>query len=214
MHIFISYSREDIDLAESLAIRLRDMKQNVFFDRSDISATESFDSIIRTEIEKADFLIFVASAESLEYGAYALAELNMFKKRFKTPRGRVLTILERGQALDGIPSYLRASSIPDIRGDKVAETTAIILDCLKRLRIKKYHRILVIGVVCISFLIVAALIVNVYIFNDKPLTRDDRLKLYDACIVNGGHDQYTSNCCDHLTASDAASIRVCAFRRG
>ena len=37
----------------------------------------------------------------------------------------------------------------------------------------------------------------VFYFTQNP--KDRRLKLYDACIVQGGSDKYTNNCCKHLS---------------
>ena len=69
MKVFISYAKEDIDLAESVAIRLQQAGQSVFFDRSDIPTSSSFDAIVREQIARADFLVFLASPDSLAQGA-------------------------------------------------------------------------------------------------------------------------------------------------
>ncbi len=39
-----------------------------------------------------------------------------------------------------------------------------------------------------------------------------RAAMYAACERNGGHDEYTSQCCDHLTQQLADRLRVCPPR--
>jgi len=155
MKVFISYAKQDVELAESVAIRLQQAGQSVFFDRSDIPTGSSFDAIIRQQIARADFLIFLASPDSLARGAYALTELTFFKARFRTPDDRVLTVLLRNQPLNELPPYLRSVSIPNIEGDLLAEVTAKTLNCLRRIRTRYYRRVM--ALFCIGLVLVLAI---------------------------------------------------------
>jgi hypothetical protein len=47
------------------------------------------------------------------------------------------------------------------------------------------------------------------IVKDPIAGRLKRVELYMNCNRNGGYDQYTKNCCDHLMAQDAVELKVC-----
>jgi hypothetical protein len=134
MKVFISYAKADVAIAKAIAIRLKQERQRVFFDRSDIPTGSTFDSHIREQIARTDFLIFLASPDSLAPGAYALTELSWFEERFSIPDGRVLTVLLRNQQLRDLPPYLRSVSIPSFEGDLFAEVTGRTLQCLRLIR--------------------------------------------------------------------------------
>lgn len=134
MHVFVSYSNQDADLAESVAIRLHDAGHEVFFDRSEIGAGEAFDAVIRDALARTDFLIFIASPEALADDSYSLSELSQFKRRFRSPQGRLLTVPIRGTNVNNLPAYLRAVSIQEVKGDAPTEITTTTIECLGRLR--------------------------------------------------------------------------------
>ena len=78
----------------------------------------------------------------------------LFKARFRTPDGRVLTVPLRNQPLNELPAYLRSVSIPDIEGDLAAEVTARTLNCLRRIRLRRYRRSL--PLICIGLVLAIA----------------------------------------------------------
>jgi hypothetical protein len=129
VRVFVSYAAEQRDLAERLAMGLRNDGHSVFFDRESLPPGESFDDRIRAAIHGSRLFVFLVSEASLQRGAYAESELNMAQQRWPNPSGNVLPILTGDVAIDRLPPYLRAVSVLETKGDLVAEA----LDAVARL---------------------------------------------------------------------------------
>ena len=65
MQIFLSYASEQKAIAEPIAFSLRKRGHQVFLDRDDLPAGQSFDDQIAAAIAASDFFIFLASPESV-----------------------------------------------------------------------------------------------------------------------------------------------------
>ena len=127
MRIFISYSSKYQNICDRLQLALEaDGRHQVFVDRLELTPGKPFDEALRQGIEKCDLLIFLVSPESVAQGSYALAELDIAKKRWRHPGGHVLPVKVAQTALDTIPAYLRAITILEPQGDLVAETVAAV----------------------------------------------------------------------------------------
>jgi tetratricopeptide (TPR) repeat protein len=127
MRIFISYSSRYQNVCDRLQLALEaDGRHKVFVDRSELIAGKPFDEALRKGIEECDLLIFLVSPESVAQGSYALAELDIAKKRWRHPGGHVLPVKVGQTALEAIPAYLRAVTILEPQGDVVAETVAAV----------------------------------------------------------------------------------------
>lgn len=121
MRVFISYASEQRDVAERLALGLRNEGDRVFFDRDDLSAGGSFDDRIRRAVGRSHLFVFLVSKASLREGAYTLTELSLAQKRWPRPAGRVLPILVDDLPIASLPPYLRSVSVLQSRGDLVAD---------------------------------------------------------------------------------------------
>ncbi len=95
MRIFLSCSSKDRALAEPIYFTLRADRHKVFFDRSDLPPGQEFHAHIRQAIEAADLFIFLVSPDSISEGSYTLAGLEIARKTWDTPGGRVLPVLVR-----------------------------------------------------------------------------------------------------------------------
>ena len=127
MRIFISYSSRYQGVCDRLQLALEaDGRHEVFVDRSELTAGKPFDETLRNGIENCDLLIFLISPESVAQGSYALAELNIAKKRWRHPGGRVLPVKVAPTPIADVPPYLRAVTILEPQGDVVAETVAAV----------------------------------------------------------------------------------------
>ncbi len=170
MHVFISYAHHDVELAEAVAIRLRHEGHSVFFDRANIPSGDTFDRTIRKAIKDSDFMLFLASPESLSDGAYALTELDLFKTMYPSSANRVLTVRLRGIANDSIPVYLRSVSVADIDGDLAAGITAKALDCLQRLSSFRRKRTSLATLLTVAVMIVLLLAFGIWrvVFPPQP----------------------------------------------
>lgn len=105
---------------------LRGADHQVFFDRTDLPAGETYDVRILDAIEASDLFVFLISPESLEVGAYALTELGFARRKWRNPNRKVLPVLIRPVPLDSVPLYLRAVTVLQPRGDLPAEVTAAV----------------------------------------------------------------------------------------
>jgi TIR domain len=126
MKIFLSYSEPDKDIAESIAFSLRSRSHEVFLDRDDLPAGQSYDEQIEKAVQLSDIFIFLISPDSVTEGRYALTELKFARRKWKHPAGRVLPVMVRETPLDKIPAYLRAVTILRVSGNAAAETSAAV----------------------------------------------------------------------------------------
>ena len=130
MRVFVSYARENRDVAEQLAAGLESAGYDIFLDRDDLTAGASFDDRIRSAVSRTHIFVFLASPESLATGGYALTELDLARRRWPRPSGRVLPVLLSGVDVQSLPPYLRSVTVLESRGN----LTADVLAALSRLR--------------------------------------------------------------------------------
>jgi len=129
MRVFISYTSEQRQLAERLTLGLRNEGHAVFFDKETLPAGASFDDRIRAALRRSHIFLFLVSHASLQEGAYAQTELNLARRRWPNPAGKVLPVLTEQIAVEELPPYLRAVSVLAPQGDLVAD----VLDAIERL---------------------------------------------------------------------------------
>ncbi len=126
MDIFISYSSKYRELCERLQLALDAEGHHCFVDRTELEPGHPFDAELREAIADCDVFIFLVSPESVATGSYALAELNLAQQRWRHPRGRVLPVVVAPTPMASIPSYLKAVTLLQPRGEVVAETLAAV----------------------------------------------------------------------------------------
>jgi hypothetical protein len=147
MKIFISYAREDFEIADGLSAVLRAEGHRVFFDtdrRSGIPHGELFDKKIRQEIGDCRLFIFLVSPFSIEAG-YARAELNIATERFagySSFKCRILPV--EIKEIDRLPQNLRLN-ILKIDGDAIPEIANRVAIC-QRGRRRRYLQAVVLGI--------------------------------------------------------------------
>ena len=124
MRLFMSYAGEHRATADAIALRLREAGHDVFFDKDDLPAGESFDDRIRAALKDADGLVFLVSPESVEPGAYTLTELEFARERWRNPSRRVLPVMVVPTPYEKIPEYLKAVTVLEPSGNVVAEAAA------------------------------------------------------------------------------------------
>ena len=80
MKLFLSYPSGQRELAERLTLALEAEGHEVFIDRSELKAGESFHQRLRESIFAADAMVFLVTPDSVRPGSYALAELNIARQ--------------------------------------------------------------------------------------------------------------------------------------
>jgi hypothetical protein len=127
VRVFVSYANEQRDVADRLAVGLRQAGAEAFFDRDALPAGAGYDARLREEIARADVLVFLLSPQSLERGTYALTELGLARERWPDPSGHVLPVAVATLPDErAIPPYLAAVGILRPEGNVVAEVLAAI----------------------------------------------------------------------------------------
>jgi len=125
MKLFVSYTSEDRNKAEQIALALGSMHR-VFFDRDALPPGGDFNARIRAAIMDVDGMIFLISPESVQPGSYTLTELELAKDRWGHPLGRILPVMVRATDFHAIPNFLKAVTILETKGNLAAEVVAAI----------------------------------------------------------------------------------------
>lgn len=139
MRIFISYAREQSDIADRIAVGLKQEGYDVFFDRDDLPPGEGYDREIRRRIRGAQLFICLVSPDSLDPKSYAVTELDIARRRWPDPSGSVLPVLVAEAPWDRVPGYLSSVTVLKHRGNLTADVLARV-EVLAR---KRQRRILI-----------------------------------------------------------------------
>jgi len=126
MKLFISYPSAQRDLAARLALALEAEGHDVFHDRSDLNAGESFHQRLREAVAAADAFVFLITPEAVAPGSYTLAELDFAREHWRRPSGHVLPVMVVPTPISSLPPYLSAVTILQPSGELVAETVATV----------------------------------------------------------------------------------------
>lgn len=157
MEIFLSYSSVDKHTAETLAIALRQAKHEVFFDKSDLPAGESFDDRIREAIFRCDLFLFLVSPRAVSDGTYARTELKLVQSKWGSPGGRVLTVMLSPVDDSELPPYLRSVTYLRPEGNVVAETLHRIDEITRDARRRGRRRAYLSAVIAMSLVLIVFL---------------------------------------------------------
>lgn len=112
LRIFISYAREDENIASDIAQTLRNRYDTVFYDEDSLPTGGDFNARIQAAISEADRFIFLLSPHSSRPDSYAQTELAMVKRKWQVPVGKVWPVsLDPELRLADISSYLRSVNI-------------------------------------------------------------------------------------------------------
>jgi TIR domain len=127
MKLFLSYPSGQRDLAERLTLALEGEGHEVFIQRSELKAGESFHRRLRESILGADAMVFLVTPDSLRPGSCELAELNIAQQHWRRPSGRVAPVIVSPTPISAMPPYLTAVTALEPRGDAVAEIVATVV---------------------------------------------------------------------------------------
>lgn len=134
MKIFVSYASEQRAIAERIYLKLVGAGHDVFFDRQDLPPGHSFDERIRESIDACDLFVFLLTPSSIEPGSYALTELELARRKWPHPKGRVLAVHLGNLEDRAIPNYLRANIYLSPTGDAASETLFAVQRMVEQLK--------------------------------------------------------------------------------
>ncbi len=126
MQLFLSYPSAERPLAERLLLALEAEGHQVFMDRQDLPAGQSFHQPLREAIEAADAMVVLVTPAAVAPGSYVLAELEIARQHWRRPSGRVLPVLVQPTPIASLPPWLSAVTVLQPRGEPVAETVAAV----------------------------------------------------------------------------------------
>ena len=126
MQLFLSYPSAERPLAERLLLALEAEGHQVFMDRHDLPAGQSFHQPLREAIEAADAMVVLVTPAAVAPGSYVLAELEIARQHWRRPSGRVLPVLVQPTPIASLPPWLSAVTVLQPRGEPVAETVAAV----------------------------------------------------------------------------------------
>lgn len=132
MYVFLSYAREDRELAENIRAALGAAGFDCFLDTKSLPPGQEYNARIGRAVDRADLFIFLLSAAALEPGSYALTELSFAEKKWRNPAGHVLPVAPAGFALGSLPAYLRPINVLTVRGNPEAEVVAWVRERVER----------------------------------------------------------------------------------
>jgi hypothetical protein len=134
--VFIAHSKQDHQtLAYELAIKLRTQDLEAFYDDDSLPRGEAYDELIRKAIECANVFVFLAGRHSVTQGSYALTELEIAKRRWSNPSGRVLPVILTGTDMSQLDPYLREGvTVLKPRGNVATEAAAEVQEMLAKQR--------------------------------------------------------------------------------
>lgn len=126
MKIFMCYASEQRPIADKVALALRGQGHTVFFDRDSLPGGDEYNKTIRSEIRRADLMVFLVSPQSLGARRYTLSELEFARQTWQSPKGRLLPVVIEPVVLADAPAMLTAVSVLEPQGDIVAEVLAAV----------------------------------------------------------------------------------------
>src|SRR5687767_11180959 len=107
MFVFLSYAREDHELAERIRSTVVAAGFDCFLDTRSLPPGQEYNSRIREAVARADLFIFLLSAPAVEPGCYAMTELAFAEKKWPNPAGYVLPVASANFDCASLPAYLR-----------------------------------------------------------------------------------------------------------
>lgn len=128
MKIFLSYPSAQRDTAESVNYELQTEGHEVFFDKDELPAGQSYNEKIRSGIETSDLFVFMITPESVTKGRYTLTELKLASRKWPNPAGHVLPVMVETTPFDDVPAYLKAVTILTPEGNITAEILMEVAD--------------------------------------------------------------------------------------
>jgi hypothetical protein len=121
VRIFLSHASEQRAEADRLAIALQSRGHEVFLDTEDLPAGADYQARIEDAIGRCALFCFLISPQSVAPKRFTLSEVNIARRRWPNPTGRVLPVMVEPVPMDSVPAYLRAVSILQPEGDLVAD---------------------------------------------------------------------------------------------
>jgi len=127
MRIFLSYASEDRERIEPIRFALAEQGHDIFYDREDLKPGESYDSRIRSAIERTNLFICFLTPHTVDAGSYTLSELAVAERMWPNADGRVLPVMLDQVPRKDIPAYLRSVTWLEPVGNVTASVSDAVM---------------------------------------------------------------------------------------
>ncbi len=128
--IFLSYPSELRDDADTLNLSLTGRGHTVFFDKDSLPKGDTYEQQIERAVKRSTLIIFLVSPNAFEQGRYTLTELQIARRQWPSPGGRVLPVVVRPTQMADIPTYLKAVTVLEPSGSVSAEVASTVDEML------------------------------------------------------------------------------------
>ena len=128
MKIFLSHADEQKQVAEQIAIALRNAGHSVFLDKDDLPSGGDYNARLSRAIKRSDLFIYGISPESVAEGSYARTELLFAEKRFRKAVNHLLPVMLAPTSYEQVPAYAGSVTILTPTGNVVAEVVQAVAD--------------------------------------------------------------------------------------
>ncbi|HMN43840.1 MAG TPA: SUMF1/EgtB/PvdO family nonheme iron enzyme [Povalibacter sp.] len=139
MRVFISYASQDRAQVEPVRYALEEQGHDVFFDRDDLPAGEGYTTRIRAAIERCDLFVFFIGPNAIDPGSYTLNELDVARRVWPKPSGRVLPVVLHPVPLTQLPAWLTSVTLLESAGNTTAAVSEAV-HTLAQLRARERRR--------------------------------------------------------------------------
>lgn len=164
MRFFVSHSSKDKDTAERIALALRNLGHESFFDRDSLPPGDEYDNRIRSEVMNCDRFLFCLTRNSTKEGSYALTELSFARERWEHPKEKVLTVLLDDFPIEQLTPYLSAATVLRPVGNVAAEVAGHVArfeEVEQKLRTsRRRFAIVILCVVAVAVVSIAYVVAN------------------------------------------------------
>lgn len=124
LHIFLSYSSAQRQLAEKIFYALSNTGHMVFFDRNNLPVGKEYNASIQTAIRNSDIFIFLISPDAVTGGHYTLSELKFASEQWPSASGFLLPVMILKTPFEQIPAFAKSVTILSPQGNVESEIVA------------------------------------------------------------------------------------------
>ena len=124
MKLFLSYAREDLDIAQAVRQALLAEGHEVFFDQQDLKHGDAYNKIIRMAISDSEGFVYLVSPYSVQAGSYALSELEQAVAKWHSDPKRIMPFYARDTQT--LPPIIPATTIERTSGSLAAKVVEVV----------------------------------------------------------------------------------------
>lgn len=128
--VFLSYAREDIQVAERLFHALRRLRHEVYFDTKSLTPDESYVLELNEQVKRSDLFVYLISPDSVSPESYTRKELDAVAPRWAGRTCAVVAAMIRPTDENGVPPFIQGLNYLKPEGDPIPDILLAALGAL------------------------------------------------------------------------------------